>query len=647
MTVFWSPDEHASKKSQMAQFMAQVNANMGTSFQDYPTFHAWSVENPGEFWLEFWQWCDIKCQSQPDVALIEGDKMQDALWMGGAEFNFAENLLSRKDKKPAIQFTSECGDTASLTYARLWKQVAAVAQYLRDEGISASDRVCAMVPNYHLTVVCMLAVTSLGGVWCSCSPDFGVDALVTRFRQVAPLVLIAVDGHHYNGKSYKHIAKIAELQKKLSSVRSTIVLPCVGADPSPLDDAVSYEQIMQDYRKVDDIDFEQLPFSHPVYILFSSGTTGKPKCMVHGAGGTLLQHLKEHRLHGDIKPLEKMLFYTTCGWMMWNWSVSVLAAQGTLVLFDGSPFTPKKTTLFDLIDQEKVNVLGVGAKYLETCDAARLDFKQTHSLKSLRMILTTGSPLLPASYDYVDEKVKKGIQLCSISGGSDIISCFFLGNPLLPIYRGELQAAGLGMDMKVYNADGESVLDEQGELVCETAFPSMPVCFWNDHDGERYQAAYFDRFPNVWAHGDYAMIHPNMSAVIFGRSDATLNPNGVRIGTGEIYQAVAQIDEVVEACAVGQARDNDERIVLFVVLKDGEELTGELVQTIKTTIRTQFSPKHVPAVVLAVPDLPKTVNGKLVEVVVKNIVNGREPGNTSTLENPDCLTFFKERPELM
>lgn len=646
MTIFWSPSEQSMKSSQMKQFMGYVNKKHGTSFEQYQELHTWSVSNPGDFWLAFWNWCDIKCASQPETAYIPGEKMEDARWMEGAYFNFAENMLSRKDKKLAITFTSENGDKAKLTYAELWQQVAALAAYFHDEGLAAGDRVCAMVPNFHLTVVCMLAATSIGAVWCSCSPDFGVDALVARFRQVSPLILIAVDGHYYNGKRYEHVQKISELQAKMPSVKSTITLPYVGADTSVLSDSTDYNAIMKDYGHTKKIHFSHFSFSHPVYILFSSGTTGKPKCMIHSAGGTLLQHLKEHRLHGDIKPGERMLFYTTCGWMMWNWSVSILAAQGTLVLFDGSPFKPTKTTLFDLVDKEKVNVLGVGAKYLEVCESTGRSPKDTHILKSLRTILTTGSPLLPASFDYVKNSVKDNMQLCSISGGSDIVSCFFLGNPLLPVYRGELQAAGLGMDMQVYGQDEKPVLNEQGELVCATPFPCMPVGFWNDPEGERYQAAYFDRFPGVWAHGDFALINDHMGAVIYGRSDATLNPGGVRIGTAEIYQALDQVREVKESLAVAQIWEDDERIVLFVTLNNGVELTPDLVKKIKSTIRQTFSPKHVPAVILEVPDMPRTVNGKLVEIAVKHIINGRDPGKTSTLENPECLEYFKDRPEL-
>jgi acetoacetyl-CoA synthetase len=646
MTVFWSPEKSAFHHSQMAQFMTYVNHRLGVHFKDYPALYNWSVEDPGEFWHAFWDWSDIKCKAQPSIVYISGEKIQDSIWMGGALFNFAENLLRRKDNQLAITFTGENGDRATLTYAELWHQVAIMAQYLRDEGIAADDRVCAVVPNFHLTVVCMLAVTSLGAVWCSCSPDFGLDALVARFHQVSPLVLIAVDGHYYNGKCHEHLEKIMQLQKKLSSIQSTIILPFVGADCSEIENSVHYDLIMQNYSYVNEIKFEYFLFSHPVYILFSSGTTGKPKCIVHGAGGTLLQHLKEHRLHGDMKPGEKLLFYTTCGWMMWNWSVSVLAAEGTLVLYDGSPFFPKKTRLFDLIDEEKVDVLGVGSKYLEVCEAEGLAPKETNSLQSLRMILATASPLLPSSFDYVAEKIKSGIQLSSISGGSDIISCFFLGNPLLPVYRGELQAAGLGMHMKIYGENADELIGERGELVCVTPFPSMPIYFWGDPEGERYQSAYFDRFFNVWAHGDFALIRENMSTIIFGRSDTTLNPGGIRIGTAEIYQAVSWVDGVSEALAVGQTWQGDERIVLFVVLKTGVELNDALITHIKQTIRKKLSPKHVPAIVLSVAELPKTVNGKLVEMAVKEIVNGRDPGNITALENPICLEAFKNRKEL-
>lgn len=623
----------------MMQFMQTVNAQFGLRLNNYADLHTWSVNNIADFWLTFWQWCEIDCQQQPTEAFKPGEQMQDSEWMLGARFNFAQNLLSRRDDTVAISFTSESGQKIQLTYAELWQRVAAMAAYFRSLGIQVGDRVCAVVPNYHLTVVCMLATASLGAVWCSCSPDFGVESLVARFAQVEPVLLITVDGYEYNGKSYLQAEKTAQLQKALPSLKATLVLPFLEKDCSL--SGLGYDAVLaMTEEEVGDIHFEPLPFSHPVYILFSSGTTGKPKCMVHGAGGTLLQHLKEHRLHGDMRPGEKLFFYTTCGWMMWNWAVSVLAVGATLVLYDGSPFYPEKNRLFDLIDAEQINAFGVGAKYLEVCENEKLNPKQTHSLESLRLILTTGSPLLPASFDYVKEHLKSDVQLSSISGGSDIVSCFFLGNPLLPVYRGELQAPGLGMDMRVYNEKGDSVLNEKGELVCATPFPAMPIYFWNDPDGKRYQAAYFDQYPGVWAHGDYVRIRDNLSTTIYGRSDTTLNPGGVRIGTAEIYQQLESIPEVKEGLAVGQAWEKDERIVLFVVLQDGLKLTDELIGTIKSVLRKQLSPKHVPAIIQAVPELPKTVNGKLVEKVVKKIVNGELAGDTSTLVNPGCLSYF-------
>ena len=660
MEKFWSPTDEFRSQSQMMQFMQAVNERFHLKLSDYSELHAWSVDQPGDFWLMLWDWCGIVCQQQPTQAFQPGRRMQDSEWMVGARFNFAENVLSRQDNSVAISFTGESGKKVQLSYAELWQQVATVANYFRSLDIQVGDRVCAVVPNYHLTVVCMLATTSLGAVWCSCSPDFGVQSLITRFEQVDPVLLITVDGYEYNGKVYPQAEKTAQLQQALTNVKATMVLPFLEEDflssssrsPDPLHptspDLIGgsrplvqcYSHILEHYT-TDSIQFESLPFSHPIYILFSSGTTGKPKCMVHGAGGTLLQHLKEHRLHGDMRPGEKLFFYTTCGWMMWNWAVSILAVGGTLVLYDGSPFYPQQSRLFDLIDGEKINAFGVGAKYLEVCESEGLRPIDTNSLQSLRLILTTGSPLLPASFDYVKNSIKPDVQLSSISGGSDIVSCFFLGNPMRPVYRGELQAPGLGMDMQVYDEQGCSVRNEKGELVCATPFPSMPLYFWNDRDGQRYQTAYFEQYPGVWTHGDYVCIRDNLSVIIYGRSDTTLNPGGVRIGTAEIYQQLESIPEVKEGLAVGQAWRQGERIVLFVVLEDGVTLSDKLIKTIKTVLRQRLSPKHVPAIVQSVPELPKTANGKLVEKVVKRIVNGQSPGDVSMLQKPDCLPFFK------
>ena len=641
--IVWSPAPNAIDVSQMGSFMRFINKRHGKSFADYPSLYAWSIHNVVDFWKSLSDWSGVSYVKPPGCILRLGKRMQDSRWFQGATLNFAQNLLSRKDTHTAISFTAESGENVVVSYAELFQQVAALVAYLREQKLGVGERVCAMVPNFHLSIVCMLAVTAVGAIWCSASPDFGVDALTERFAQVEPSVLFAVDGHSYNGKNHAHSAKIKELCTKIPSIKLTIVLPYLGADQNDLGDAVSFDVIQEKHANASDIRFEALPFSHPVYILFSSGTTGKPKCLVHGAGGTLLQHIKEHRLHGDLRSDERIFFYTTCGWMMWNWLVSALVTGATLVLYDGSPFYPAKDRLFDLIDKEKINVFGVGAQFIEESDKFVLTPVSTHDLSSLRQILSTGSPLLPASFDYIHAAIKPGVQISSIAGGSDIISCFMLGNPLLPVYRGELQAPGLGMDVEIFNDKGSSVIDEKGELVCLSPFPSMPVGFWGDHDGARYQSAYFERFEHAWTHGDYASINGHLGVTIYGRSDATLNPGGVRIGTAEIYQVLEKIPEISEACAVGHKSKKGERIVLFVVLKSGLQLTDKLEKTIKKAIRKSLSPKHVPAVIQQVTDLPRTANGKLVELAVANSINGEDVVNVSALSNPQCLNQFRGR----
>ncbi len=643
--ILWNPPAENFRTTHMAKFLQHIQTQYSLDLNDYAALHQWSVTQPEKFWREVSRFCDMKFSQEPDQIIEKSHKMQDTKWFTGATLNFAENLLKRRDEQAAIIFRSEAGHNTQLSYQELYDNVAKLAAYLKKLGIKSGDRIAAFMPNCPQTVIAMLATTSLGAVWTSCSSDFGITALLDRFEQVEPKILFAVDSHVYNGKLFSHLTMIEELQKKLPSLSQTIIVPFLESEPNITtlintalwDDAKSTAQ---------SIDFVQTSFDHPLYILYSSGTTGKPKCMVHGAGRTLIQHLKELMLHSDLHSNDRIFFYTTCGWMMWNWLVSSLAVGATLVLYEGNPFYPNSNMLFNLIDETKINILGVGAKLIETADNRQLKPIQTHDLSSLRVILTTASPLLPESFDYVYEWIKPDVQLSSISGGSDIISCFALGNPLLPVYRGELQCVGLGMDVQIFNEQGQKITDAKGELVCASPFPSMPIYFWNDPLGEKYQKAYFDKYPDVWAHGDYAMITRHNSVVIFGRSDATLNPGGIRIGTAEIYNQVQKFAEISDCLAVGQNWKGSERIILFVVLQKDVTWNNELARQVKKAIRENASPHHVPSKIIAVPDLPRTISGKIMELTIKKIIHNEEISNMETLANPECLDFFKHLSEL-
>lgn len=564
-----------------------------------------------------------------------GKRMQDGQWFLGAELNFAQNLLRFRDDKNALIFVNERGQEQTLTYGELYQQVAILAGWLSKVGLNPGDRVVGVLPNCPATVIAMLATASLGGIWSACSPDFGLQGLLDRFSQIDPKILLAVDGYSFAGKIFDKSKEISQLQQQLPSLQQTLIIPYLSSQTWQWTDCIGQNTGVP-------LNFKALPFSHPLYILYSSGTTGKPKCLVHGAGRTLLQHLKELKLHTDLGHEDTIFFYTTCAWMMWHWLISSLAIGATLILYDGHPFYPKKTALFDLIDQYKITVFGVGARLIETAENYHLHPKQTHSLQSLRTILTTASPLLPTSFDYVYQQVKSDVCLSSISGGSDIISCFGLGNPTLPVYRGELQCLGLGMDVKIFNEQGQVVLFKKGELVCATPFPSMPIFFWKDPDGKKYQHAYFNKFSGVWTHGDYAQLTEHGGLIIYGRSDATLNPSGIRIGTAEIYQQVERFDEVLESLAVGEQWQGSERILLFVVLAENQTLTAELITALKTTIRSNASPHHVPYKIIQAPDFPRTRNGKLMEIVVKKIINHQPLESIEGLANPESLEFFKQ-----
>ncbi len=624
-TILWQPTHSDLTTSHMARFMHTVNSRYSRAFSDYESLHRWSLENKNEFWQAVWDFCNIAAGSGATSAFQPGTSLRDATWFDGARLNFAENLLQRNDEHIAIHYAREDGLRLSLTYKELQDTVYTLAAYLRSIGVVAQDRIAGFMPNCPETVIAMLATTLLGATWTSCSPDFGIDGVVDRFGQTQPKVLFAVETHHYQGKIFTHTELIHEVKKKVCSIQEVIV--CVPGQPLP-----SHHDTVQPLQSA---------FDHPAFILYSSGTTGQPKCMVHGAGGTLIQHLKELHLHSDIGAKDTLFFYTTCGWMMWNWMVSALALGATIVLYDGAPFTQNKNILYDLIDEFNITHFGVGAKFIESSNQFNLMPCTTHTLKSLRCILTTGSPLLPASFDYIYSAIKNNIRVSSISGGSDIISCFALGNPLLPVYRGELQCIGLGMDVKIFNEAAEAVVNEAGELVCVGAFPSRPLYFWNDTEGALYQHAYFEHFPNVWTHGDFAKITPHRGLIIYGRSDATLNPSGVRIGTAEIYHQIEKITEIIDSLAVGKEQHGAEMIVLLVVLQPKLILDEALIKSIKHTIKTHTSPLHVPTKIIQVPDLPRTLNGKKVEIAVKNIINNRPIQNKMALANPEILPVIK------
>ncbi|MDF1759001.1 MAG: acetoacetate--CoA ligase [Coxiellaceae bacterium] len=642
----WQPTAEESQNSQMAKFTQFVNQSFDLQLGDYHQLYQWSVDHSDLFWNALVTFCDVKFDQAASTILQNPNKMPGAEWFPGATLNFAQHLLRFNDDRVAIQFANEIGERRSLTYAELNQQVIALAAHLQSLGVVAGDRVAGFVANTPEAIVAMLATTYLGAVWSSCSPDFGLNGVIDRFGQINPKVLFAVDGHYYGRKKFNDLEKVKKIRQQLPALEELIVIPYV--DEKPAITGLTNCQLFSDCLTPPDKKpaFVPVKFNDPLYIMYSSGTTGKPKCMVHSVGGTLLQHLKELQLHTDITREDTFFFFTTCGWMMWNWLVSGLALGCTLVLFDGSPFHPTKLALLDLIDEFDISVFGIGAKYIEAIARRHLSPKDSHRLNSLRTILSTGSPLLPESFDYLYEHFPASVQVASISGGSDIVSCFALGCPILPVYRGELQCRGLGLAVDVFNEQGQSIRQQKGELVCTKPFPAMPIYFWNDANGERYHKAYFDRFDNIWAHGDYAEITEHDGVIIYGRSDATLNPSGVRIGTAEIYTQVDQFDQVLDCIAVGQAWRGSERIILFVIMREGCELTKELTTLIKDAIRQNASPHHVPAKIIAVADIPRTISGKAVELAVKKIIHGEEVTNTDSLANPEALNCYVNLKEL-
>jgi acetoacetyl-CoA synthetase len=612
-------------------------------FADYPALHRWSIDQPADFWQALAGYCDVRFSAPTERVLDNGHDILQARWFTGAQLNYAEHLLRHRGPQPALIFRGEDGARRVLSRVELRHEVACIAAGLGAAGVSAGDRVAGYLPNCPEAIVAMLATASLGATWSSCSPDFGVTGVVDRFGQIEPKVLIAANGYRYNGKHIDCRANVAAVTAALTSIARTVIVPFTdgGSDPGPA--AVRWDDLRQ---AAGEIACRPVAFDHPLFIMYSSGTTGVPKCIVHGHGGTLLQHLKEHVLHTDIRDGDRLFFFTTCGWMMWNWLASGLAAGATLVLFDGSPFCGDGRGLWSMAEEERIDVFGTSAKYLSALEKAAVRPADEFRLPRLRTLLSTGSPLAPASFDYVYESVGADLQLSSISGGTDIISCFVLGNPLLPVRRGELQCKGLGMAVEIRDDDGRPVVGRRGELVCTRPFPSAPVGFWNDPDGSRYRSAYFERFPGVWAHGDFAEETAEGGFVIHGRSDAVLNPGGVRIGTAEIYRQVEKLDEVLESLAIGQQWEDDVRVVLFVVLRPGVALDEGLVSRIRDVIRRNTTPRHVPAKIIAVPELPRTRSGKIVEIAVRSVVHGEPVRNTEALANPSALAYFRDLKEL-
>ncbi len=642
----WQPSQQQIEGANLSRFIQRIRSKHRIDIPDYPALYRWSIQHPGDFWKAVWEESGLIGQMGQQV-LVDGDRMPGARWFPQARLNFADNLLRRRDEGDAIVFWGEERVKRRLSRHSLHDRVSRLAQALGAMGITEGDRVAGYLPNLPETVIAMLATASLGAVWSSCSPDFGVNGVIDRFGQIGPKLLFAADGYYYNGRTIDCLEKVSEIRRRLPGLKRTVIIPYTrdGRSLQMPENSTTLEDFIAPYRAAE-IPFNRLPFDHPLYIMFSSGTTGVPKCIVHGAGGTLLQHLKELRLHSDVKPEDRIFYYTTCGWMMWNWLVSGLAAGATLLLYDGSPFHPDGNILFDYADAEGMTLFGTSAKYLDALKKAGLKPRQTHDLSSIRTLCSTGSPLAPETFDYVYREIRQDLCLASISGGTDIVSCFALGNPLLPVYPGQLQCRGLGMAVEVWNDEGRPVRQEKGELVCIRPFPSMPVGFWNDPDGSKYHSAYFDRFPNVWCHGDYVELTAEDGLIIHGRSDAVLNPGGVRIGTAEIYRQVEQLDEVLESLVIGQEWDNDLRVVLFVRLRDGVTLDRPLTDRIRQQIRANTSPRHVPARIVQVTDIPRTKSGKIVELAVREVVHGRPVKNKEALANPQALEQFANRPEL-
>jgi acetoacetyl-CoA synthetase len=636
--ILWRPTDERAQASAMHRFMREQG------FAEYADLYRWSIDDSPAFWEALCKFCEVQFDQPADATLARPGNIMDAGWFAGSKLNFAGHLLRHGGDRPAVISCREDGARQELSFEQLQRAVVKTAAGLRAAGVVKGDRVAGFLPNCPEAIIAMLATVSIGAIWSSCSPDFGVSGVVDRFGQIEPKVLFATNGYLYNGKSIDTLPVVAGIVAAINSIAVCVVVPFLATDASKpsIGNAMPWADFGADGGV---LQFEPVEFDHPLYIMYSSGTTGVPKCIVHGHGGTLLQHLKEQVLHTDISAQDRLFYFTTCGWMMWNWLVSGLAAGATLVLYDGSPFYDDGHVLWEMAEREGVTVFGTSAKYISALEKAGVRPRDDYQLPLLRAVLSTGSPLAPESFDYVYDAIGN-VQLSSIAGGTDILSCFVLGNPLLPVRRGEIQCRGLGMDVQVFDESGNAVVEQHGELVCGKPFPSAPVCFWNDEDGSRYRAAYFERFPGIWAHGDFAELTSNGGLIIHGRSDSVLNPGGVRIGTAEIYRQVEKLDDVVESIAIGQDWDDDVRVVLFVVLRPDVALDEELRNRIRTVIRRNTTPRHVPTKIVAVSDIPRTKSGKIVELAVRSVVHGESVKNTEALANPEALENFRNIAEL-
>jgi acetoacetyl-CoA synthetase len=643
----WEPSAERIENANITAFARSLGEEWGVRLDGYDALWRFSVDQKEKFWRTVWRDCGVIAETQGETVIADPDKLPGARFFPDARLNFAQNLLRRRDGETAIVFRGEDKVNRRLSYGELYDTVSRLAGALRAAGIGPGDRVAGYLPNMPETIMAMLAAASLGAVWSSCSPDFGIQGVLDRFGQIEPKVLFGVEGYHYNGKAHDCLEKLAAIAAGLPGLQRVVIVPYTRESPDigGVAKAVMLEDFLAGHA-AGEIDFVQMPFNAPLYILYSSGTTGVPKCIVHGAGGILLKHLTEHRLHSDVKRDDRVFYFTTCGWMMWNWLASALACEARVLLYDGSPFHPDGNALFDYAQAEGATLFGTSAKFIDAAKNAGIAPVETHDLSTVRSLLSTGSPLVPESFDYVYERIKRDVHLASISGGTDICGCFVLGNPAGPVWRGEIQARALGLAVDVFDDEGRPVRGEKGELVCTNAFPSMPVGFWNDPDGAKYHAAYFDTFPNVWRHGDWSMVTQAGGMVIYGRSDAVLNPGGVRIGTAEIYRQVEQMDEVLEGLVIGQEWQGDTRVVLFVVLRPGIALDEALTDRIKRLIRNNTTPRHVPARIVQVADIPRTKSNKIVELAVREVVHGRPVKNKEALANPEALAHFADRPEL-
>ena len=656
----WEPSPERKAAANLTAFMKRLRGDHDLDLAEYRDLYAWSCDAIEPFWQSVWNFCDVLGNTHGSEVLRDGEQMPGAQFFPQARLNFAENLLRKRGPDDAIVFWGEDQVQRRLSFDELFDQVSRLSQALSAMGVGEGDRVAGYLPNIPEAVIAMLASTALGAIWTSCSPDFGVQGILDRFGQIEPKVVFCADGYYYKGKPFSVLDRVAEFARELPTMEGLVVAGYLDNDPnlSELRRGLEAHGTQASPPRIEtlttltaehpggEIEYRRVPFNHPAYIMYSSGTTGKPKCMVHGVGGTLLKHLCEHQLMCDIKPGDRVFYFTTCGWMMWNWLVSALASEATLLLYDGNPFAPSPNILFDFADAERMTLFGTSAKYIDSLRNVDLDPKSTHDLGSLRTLTSTGSPLAPESFEYVYEHIKDDLCLSSIAGGTDLIGCFVGGNPIGPVWSGEIQARVLGMAVDVFDEEGRSLREEKGELVCTEPWPSMPVCFWNDPDGARYRAAYFERFPGVWWHGDYVELTEHDGIIMHGRSDATLNPGGVRIGTSEIYRQVESLPEVEEALAIGQDWQGDERVILFVKLVEGLEVGQDLINRIKQDIRSGCSPRHVPAKVLQVTAIPRTKSGKIVEMAVREVIHGRPVKNVDALANPEALEQFAGRVEL-